>query len=70
MKQGLPRGVGVGGLGVVDEADRADMADGLHPVGQAGEGEQAFDGGLVRHAQGAGGGIGEGGVLGVVAAGQ
>ncbi|MNE41991.1 hypothetical protein D3C80_1360960 [compost metagenome] len=68
--QGLTRGVGVGALGVVDEADAVETAHGLHAVRQTGEGQQALDRRVMRHAQGAGGGVGEGGVLGVVAAGE
>ena len=68
--QRLAGGVGIGRLGVVDEPHGTEAADGLHPVGQAGEGHQALDRGLVRHTQRAGGGIGEGGVLGIVAARQ
>ena len=40
-RQRLPRGVGVGGLGVIDEADASQAADLLHAVREAGEGEQA-----------------------------
>ena len=46
--QGLTRGVGVGGLGIVDEAHGAETAHRLHPMGQAGEGLQRLQHALQR----------------------
>ncbi|MDT4869589.1 hypothetical protein FQZ97_1046270 [compost metagenome] len=68
--QGLARGVGVGALGIVDEAHAAQAAHGLHAVRQPREGQQAFDRRFVRYVQRSRRGVGEGGVLGVVATGQ
>ena len=62
--------VGVGGLAVVDVAHAADGRDQLLPVCQAREGHDAARGGIAAHVDGAHRGIGRGGVLTVVHAGQ
>ena len=68
--QGLFRRVRVGGLGIVDEQHAAEAGDRLHPMSQAGEGQQAPHRLVAAEPYGAHGGVGAGGVLGVVAARQ